>query len=492
MPKLKLPNEEIIHWLIKNHSSSGIVKILSIFYHYKMKKILAIFLLSLLIVSCGPPKKEIAQAACSEILATRNFEDSTRVQIYNKARMDLDMSPISSSDDKTFFDIKIRYGGYDGCMELFFPPPPPTKKELEQQRIAEEELRIIRENQEKKRAEERAIKEEELRIIRENEEKKRAEERAIKEEERRIAEEKRIAEERKKLEEARLAQEKKLREEEERRIYVKENTVTSYLYCPSNSKISRRSEVPSYWKGLIINKLDDDYLNSSIYRSSSQVETAILTSFYKSDHEFGVMRSCQDLIDYSYAYNEQYPSDELIYKFEQKAIKDAENENTKPNYIDWDLRKLGLTYDQERYLEYRRMLKGAPSNLNVSISSFKQKDVLLNGIEPLFCEKVGTEIYVLDYLRVKPEIKKNIIIRKSQGNVILDSIDLDESVLMTGSGRTFNRDKFSTSEYDSCEIINEDEFNLKVIKPLEDKFKATIENQKLFLENSKKDVERQI
>lgn len=457
-----------------------------------MKSLSIIVLLSLFIVSCGPPKKEIAQAACSEILATRNFEDSKRVQIYNKARMDLGMSPISSSDDKTFFDISIKYGGYDGCMELFFPPPPPTKKELEQQRIAEEErkkrqeeLRIIRENEEKKRAEERAIKEEEARIAREEEERK-------KEEERRIAEEKRIAEERKRLEEARLAQEKKLREEEERRIYVKENTVTSYLYCPSDSKISRRSEVPSYWTGLIINKLGDDYLSSSIYSSRNQVEAARLTNFYKSDHEFGVMRSCQDLIDYSYAYDEQYPSDELIYKFEQKAIKDAENENTKLNYIDWDLRKLGLTNDQERYLEYRRMLKGAPSNLNVSISSFKQKDVLLNGIEPLFCEKVGTEIYVLDYLRVKPEIKKNIIIRKSQGYVILDSIDLDESVLMTGSGRTFNRDKFSTSEYDSCEIINEDEFNLKVIKPLEDKFKVNIENKKLILENSKKDIERKI
>ena len=102
-----------------------------------MKSLSIIVLLSLFIVSCGPPKKEIAQAACSEILATRNFEDSKRVQIYNKARMDLGMSPISSSDDKTVFDISIRYGGYDGCMKLFFPPPPPTKKELEQQRIAE-------------------------------------------------------------------------------------------------------------------------------------------------------------------------------------------------------------------------------------------------------------------------------------------------------------------------------------------------------------------
>ena len=98
----------------------------------------------------------------------------------------------------------------------------------------------------------------------------------------------------------------------------------------------------------------------------------------------------------------------------------------------------------------------------------------------------------MDYLRVKPEIKKNIIIRKSQGNVILDSIDRDESILMTGSRRVFNRDTFSTSNYDSCEIVNEDEFNLKVINPLEDKFNTTIENAKLILENSKKEVERKI
>ena len=46
-----------------------------------MKSLSIIVLLSLFIVSCGPPKKEIAQAACSEILATRNFEDSKRVLI---------------------------------------------------------------------------------------------------------------------------------------------------------------------------------------------------------------------------------------------------------------------------------------------------------------------------------------------------------------------------------------------------------------------------
>tara|TARA_B100002052_G_scaffold50701_1_gene43809 strand:- start:130 stop:558 length:429 start_codon:yes stop_codon:yes gene_type:complete len=142
------------------------------------------------------------------------------------------------------------------------------------------------------------------------------------------------------------------------------------------------------------------------------------------------------------------------------------------------------------------MLKGAPASLNVGAYA-SQGNELLDGVEPLFCEKVGTEIYVLEYMRVKPEIKiKNIIVKKNYGNTILESIDKDESILMTGSKRMLNRDELGVArfanQYDSCEIVSKNDFNLKVLKPLEDKFKAVIEDKKLILENSKKEVERKI
>jgi len=106
---------------------------------------------ALLLVGCGPSQKDkdTAAAACSEIMSTRNFESAKRVSVYNAARMNLGMKPISSSNEETLFDITIRYGGFDGCMNLFFPPPPPppkTKAEIEAEeaaaKVAEEEEKI--------------------------------------------------------------------------------------------------------------------------------------------------------------------------------------------------------------------------------------------------------------------------------------------------------------------------------------------------------------
>ena len=461
-----------------------------------MKKIIFPILLLSILTGCGPSKKErenIAKAACSEIMATRKFEEARRIRILNDALKELGEDPYYSS---SLFETRLALGGTSSCMDILNPPPPPTAEEIEQERIAEErrkkilkEQRIEREKEAKKRAEEKRIREEQERIANEERERKEAEQR-------RMAEEKRLEEKRLKEEQERLEQERRLREEEERREYVKENTNTSYLYCPSSSKISRRSDIPKWWTGLIINKLGDEYLNSFIYESNSSVKTARLNNFYKPDKEFSMMRSCQDLIDYSYDYDEQYPSDEVIYKFEQKAIKDAQTDETEPNYYDSELRESGLNYNQQEYLEYRRMLKGAPASLNFG-AYVSQENELLDGVEPLFCEKVGTEIYVLEYMRVKPEIKiKNIIVKKNYGNTILESIDKDESILMTGSKRMLNRDELGVArfanQYDSCEIVSKNDFNLKVLKPLEDKFKAVIENKKLILELSKKEVERKI
>ena len=136
-----------------------------------MKKLFIILPLALIIISCGPSQKDkdTAAAACSEIVSTRNFESARRVAVYNKARMDLGMKPISSSSDETVFDISIKYGGFDGCMDLFFPPPPPpppTQAELE----AQEEVRIATEEKRKKAEEEkRIIAEEEVRKASERE-----------------------------------------------------------------------------------------------------------------------------------------------------------------------------------------------------------------------------------------------------------------------------------------------------------------------------------
>jgi len=155
-----------------------------------MKKILLIAG-ALLLVGCGPSQKDkdIAAAACSEIMGTLKSEEAKRIKIYNDARLELDMRPITSSDSKFFFDINVRYGGFDSCMDTFFPPPPPTKAELEAQeeaRKAAEEAEAARELAKKAEEEEAA------------------------------------------------------RKAEEERQYIAENTKTSYLSCPSLTQIKRK------------------------------------------------------------------------------------------------------------------------------------------------------------------------------------------------------------------------------------------------------------
>ena len=232
-----------------------------------MKCLSLIILLSLLIVSCGPSLEEretISRVACSEIMATRQFEEARRYRILNDALKELGEDPYWSSD---MLETNLILGGTSACMNILNPPPPPTAEEIEQERIAEErrkkileELRVEREKEAKERAEVKRIREEQERIEKERRERKEAEER-------RIAEQKRLEEERLKAEQARLAEERKLREEEERRRYIKENTITTFLYCPSEPKKSRRSKVPKWFYGYVINKVDNEYLMSEFYSS---------------------------------------------------------------------------------------------------------------------------------------------------------------------------------------------------------------------------------
>ena len=158
-----------------------------------MKKLILISALLLTINGCGPSQKDkdIAAAACSEIMETFKSEEAKRLKIYNDARLELGMRPITSSDSKLFFDISVKYGGFDACMDQFFPKPPtpPTKAELE----AQEEARKVAEEAEAARA---------------------------------------LA---KKAEEAEAA-----KKAEEERQYIAENTKTSYLSCPSLAQIKRR------------------------------------------------------------------------------------------------------------------------------------------------------------------------------------------------------------------------------------------------------------
>ena len=57
--------------------------------------------------------KDTAAAACSEIMATRNFESARRVSVYNAARMNLGISP--SAQAISFDSIYL-------ILNLFFPP----------------------------------------------------------------------------------------------------------------------------------------------------------------------------------------------------------------------------------------------------------------------------------------------------------------------------------------------------------------------------------
>ena len=208
---------------------------------------------ALLLVGCGPSQKDkdTAAAACSEIMATRNFESAKRVSVYNAARMNLGMKPISSSDEETTFDITIRYGGFDGCMNLFFPPPPPppkTKAEIE--------------------AEEAAAK---------------------------VAEEARL----KREEEERIAAAEADRKAKEKEKYIAENTKTTYLSCPSLEQDIERGYDPNLssivetiigperFALIELNKVDGDnpelngYLRSKVHfkiKSSNPVEDFCISS----------------------------------------------------------------------------------------------------------------------------------------------------------------------------------------------------------------------
>ncbi len=166
-----------------------------------MIKAQAILIISILTVltGCGPSKEEretISRVACSEIMATRQFEEARRYRILNDALKELGEDPYWSSD---MLETNLSLGGTRACMNILNPPPPRTVEEIEQERIAREKI------------------EEELRVEREKEAKKRAEEKRIREEQERIAREK-IEEE------ARIAREKI---EEEERI-VRERNITEY------------------------------------------------------------------------------------------------------------------------------------------------------------------------------------------------------------------------------------------------------------------------
>ena len=110
-----------------------------------MESLSIIVLLSLLIISCGPSQKEIeniAKAACSEIMATRKFEEARRIRILNDALEELGRDPYYSS---SLFETQIALRGTSACMDILNPPPPPTAEEIEQERIAKERRKKIAE-----------------------------------------------------------------------------------------------------------------------------------------------------------------------------------------------------------------------------------------------------------------------------------------------------------------------------------------------------------
>ena len=454
-----------------------------------MKSLSIIVLLSLFIVSCGPSQKEIeniAKAACSEIMATRKFEEARRIRILNEALEELGRDPYYSS---SLFETRIALGGTSACMDILNPPPPPTAEEIEQKRIEEErrekiaeELRIEREKEALKRAEEKRIREEQERIANEERERKEAEQR-------RIAEEKRLEEKRLKEEQERLEQERKLKEKEERRKYVENNTETTYLYCPSETKTSRRSEIPKWFNGLIVNKLDDEYLISEFYTS--------LQSIKKWNVGYNKINSCKDIIQENYEYKERYPSDEFIYYYELEAIEDAKSIpiGTYDNdFLSKSIDRRNRVYEtygegahnQVKYLEYRRLLKGAAAD--IYYPGFR----LLNGKELQFCERVGEKIYSMYFIKAKPEFKKRLVTKKEFESTRLVEIFEDKSTLKFALRRELNRETLSTSEYDKCEIVSEEEFTLKVLEPLEKEFNNMVDPIKASLEKSTSEIDSKI
>jgi hypothetical protein len=124
-----------------------------------MKKLILISL-AFILISCGPSQKDkdIAAAACSEILLSSEFDADKRIkvyddtarkqiQVYNDARIQLGMRPTSSQEEVLFVEVILRLGNFDSCMNLFFPPPPPTRAEIKAAEAAEaaEAARLKRE-----------------------------------------------------------------------------------------------------------------------------------------------------------------------------------------------------------------------------------------------------------------------------------------------------------------------------------------------------------
>ena len=395
---------------------------------------------ALLLVGCGPSQQEkerIAEMACAEIMATRNFEEARRIKILNEARLEVGLDPIVSS---SLFETNIRLGGRSSCIDYIIPPPPPPPK-TKAQREAEEAA-----------AEERKQRAEERRLEREEEERKRAEERKIKEEQERIAreererqeEQRRLEEERLKAEKIRLAEEKKIREEEERRRYVEENTVTTHLYCPSKSKKSRRSEESKWFRGYVINKLDDEYLMSEVYTSDQTVD---LQKAYKSCVGYPVNAPANHAIGVTRA--------------------EIAKEMWKKNYSDRNEYEFYLIKIQE--WKNKRYNSRHPQLERHYFPKFKN---------PLWCENVGNVDYKMYFYRTIPEL---MILDASYGKINL----VDESILLFGSdwGNQLNRETLiSGNQYEStqapCEVITKEEFESKVMIPLKEMFDSVVEPAK--------------
>jgi len=143
--------------------------------NFMTDKVLKIFLMMVFILpflnSCGPSQKEkmeIANEACSTIMASRKFESSKRIEVLNEARLkagDYDyVYPLG--DDFLWSSLSI--GGKQACIDNIVEPPPPepkTKAELERDREAAEKRQ--KEIEKERKAEEEA----KLEIKRKEEEK---------------------------------------------------------------------------------------------------------------------------------------------------------------------------------------------------------------------------------------------------------------------------------------------------------------------------------
>ena len=116
--------------------------------NFMTDKVLKFFLLMVFVFpflnSCGPSQKEkmeIANEACSTIMATRKFESSKRIEVLNEARLKVgDYDYVYPLGDD-FLWSSLSLGGKQACIDNIVEPPPPepkTKAELERDREAAE------------------------------------------------------------------------------------------------------------------------------------------------------------------------------------------------------------------------------------------------------------------------------------------------------------------------------------------------------------------